>query len=152
MQPTQKAPATALAARRAATAQRPAAAVSRTADSSATGRLLEASPANPASGRANAVTLQARPHPEIGRPVSRWTAEASAPFQSAVQSNFPPDPQKELPPERDRTSSVHRNSDQRADSAPSAVSFAHSRGDPTSSFVSRPSVRFTSAFCHYRGV
>ena len=128
MQPTQIVPAIALAAIIAATARIPATAASRVADTRTSTRRPCAVLRRPASGRRKAVALQTRPHPAIGMPVTRWTKAANSPFQAAVQSRSPLAPQKEEPPERTRTSSIQRNRDQTAESAPSRTSFAHSSG------------------------
>src|SRR5512134_692939 len=131
IQPTQMVPAIALSAIITATDRRPATAVSRVAETSGSIDFPSARRRRAMSGRRNATALHARPHPAIGSPVILWTAEANAPFQTAAQSNLPPNPQKELPPERTRTSSSQRTTDHRAESAPRKISFARLLGVAT---------------------
>src|SRR6516225_9226173 len=111
MQPRQTPPAARLATNITTTASAPARAVSRTAGRVVPAGLPRAARDSPASESAKATALQTRPQPATGSPVVRWISEANAPFQTAEQSSLPPAAQKELPPERSRTSSIQRKSD-----------------------------------------
>src|SRR5262245_7990814 len=122
--PKQTAPAARLAAIITATAATPAIAVNRTAVKILGAGLPCAERRRPVSAIANATELHTSPHPAIGSPVAFCTPEANAPFQTAEQSSLPSVAQKELPPDRRRTSSIHSTTDQSDESAPSATSVA----------------------------